>query len=430
MIGYYDYSMVLLSYLIAMLASYSAFYFDAQLSTLTGLRKKFWLVIGAMTMGSGIWAMHFIGMRAYVMSVEMTYDLPLTLASWVAAVFASGVALHILGSARKGIWVIAASSIAMGLGITTMHYVGMLAMKFSPTISYDPLLFAVSVVIAVVASAAALAICQFLRTLSGTESVIYEFIAAMIMGAAICGMHYTGMAAVIIPRNAMPAPDNLLSGDWLGMPLGLVSGTLIIMALVSSIIDVKRRQGKDNSRLLEAERLELITFYDKSTGLLNRAGMEKTLVDTIYKNRSTNRKFGIIYFNISNSNKIINELGASEFEGLIKKILSKISSLLTSDITLSRYSNNAFVLIINDLAGKNHQTFCDKFRALDSYIQIAGTKVYLEWQAGQSEYPVSGQSSHALLKFAMNTDGIKNIKGFDDEEMIDQNVDSPRLSTS
>ena len=96
MTGYYDYTLVAASFVVAVLASYSALYFGAQLVTLEQAKARLWLVLGALTMGTGVWVMHFVGMQAYVMPMEMSYDLTITLISWVAAVGASGLALHII----------------------------------------------------------------------------------------------------------------------------------------------------------------------------------------------------------------------------------------------------------------------------------------------------------------------------------------------
>ena len=155
MTGYYDYTLVAASFVVAVLASYSALYFGAQLVTLEQAKARLWLVLGALTMGTGVWVMHFVGMQAYVMPMEMSYDLTITLISWVAAVGASGLALHIIGKDRAGALQIVIGSLFMGGGITSMHYVGMAAMEMEPGMRYDPVLFSASVVIAVGASGVA-----------------------------------------------------------------------------------------------------------------------------------------------------------------------------------------------------------------------------------------------------------------------------------
>ena len=178
MTGYYDYTLVAASFVVAVLASYSALYFGAQLATLEQAKARLWLALGALTMGTGVWVMHFVGMQAYVMPMEMSYDLTITLISWVAAVGASGLALHIIGKDRAGPLQIVIGSLFMGGGITSMHYVGMAAMEMEPGMRYDPVLFSASVVIAVGASGVAMFICRRLQSVQGLKGTALQLGAA------------------------------------------------------------------------------------------------------------------------------------------------------------------------------------------------------------------------------------------------------------
>lgn len=138
MTGYYDYTLVVASFVVAVLASYSALYFGAQLANLERGKARLWLTLGALSMGTGVWVMHFVGMQAYVMPVDTSYDLSITVVSWLAAVGASGLALYIIGKERIGNVQFAIGSLFMAGGIVSMHYVGMAALKMEPGMSYDP----------------------------------------------------------------------------------------------------------------------------------------------------------------------------------------------------------------------------------------------------------------------------------------------------
>lgn len=222
--GSYDISLVSLSYLVAILASYCALYFGTQLTRVEGNKRRIWLILGSLSMGLGIWSMHFIGMGAYQMNMPMTYDLTMTVVSWIAAVLASGLALFLISKSVAGVGVLILGSLVMGLGIAVMHYLGMAAMRITPSVSYDPFWFTVSIFIAVGASGAALAICRYTQRLVGRQAVGFQGIAALVMGAAICGMHYTGMVAVIYPQGAMPAMSNQLTGSAIGTPIDRCRG--------------------------------------------------------------------------------------------------------------------------------------------------------------------------------------------------------------
>lgn len=130
--GHFDGLMVLASYVVAVLAAYSALYFGAQLTTVSGFRGRLWLGLGGLTMGTGVWTMHFVGMQAHGMLVTLSYDLLLTAVSWLAAVFASGLALFVISLPKVQGRHIALASVLMGGGIVAMHYVGMATMKMTP----------------------------------------------------------------------------------------------------------------------------------------------------------------------------------------------------------------------------------------------------------------------------------------------------------
>ena len=163
--GTYDIALVVASYCVAVFASYVALDLGRRIAFFDGSRERFWLAAGALTMGTGVWAMHFVGMQAFELPIRLSYSLGLTALSWGAAVAVSLLALYIISRSQLRIRGIAAGAVVMGLGICIMHYSGMLAMRMSPGIQYDPLLVGVSALIAVLASAAALFISFSLRQL-------------------------------------------------------------------------------------------------------------------------------------------------------------------------------------------------------------------------------------------------------------------------
>src|SRR5437879_3179466 len=150
-------------------------------------------------MGTGIWSMHFVGMLAFSLPIALGYTKLLTFLSWVAAVFVSAIALAIASLGSLSIKRLAAGSLAMGAGICCMHYIGMTALDMAPAIVWSKTLVAASAGIAVTASAAALLIFFWLRKVSSRRGLIYQATAALVMGVAISGMHYTAMVAVSFP---------------------------------------------------------------------------------------------------------------------------------------------------------------------------------------------------------------------------------------
>src|SRR6266567_6432044 len=156
MTGSYDFRLVTVSIVIAICAAYAALDLAARTSAASGRIRLAWLVGGAFAMGLGIWSMHYIGMLAFSLPVPVSYDWPTVLLSLLAAVFASAVALFVVSRQKMG-WLRAlAGSVIMGSGIATMHYTGMAAMRLPAMCSYDPLFLTLSVVFAIVISLVAL----------------------------------------------------------------------------------------------------------------------------------------------------------------------------------------------------------------------------------------------------------------------------------
>ena len=164
-VGHYNFGLVALSVAIAIIASYTALDLANRVSENFGNPRKAWswLTAGALAMGAGIWSMHFIGMLAFSLPIPMAYNWPITILSLVIAVVVSALALFILRTPSVALLTLAAGATLMGLGISAMHYTGMMAMQMFPPIHYDAALFATSVLIAILASVAALWIVIALR---------------------------------------------------------------------------------------------------------------------------------------------------------------------------------------------------------------------------------------------------------------------------
>ncbi|TAJ54678.1 MAG: hypothetical protein EPN60_13100 [Nevskiaceae bacterium] len=237
----YDIDLVLLSVLIAVLASYTALALAGHVVGIHGSATWKWLLGGAFAMGSGIWSMHFIGMLAYSLPIRMAYDPVLTALSLLWAVLSSGFALTvvcrlaIISPEEVDPPILVAGGVIMGAGICAMHYTGMAAMRMRPSIDYQPALFAASMLIAVSASVVALHLAFTLRTQTSGRGTLLRMAAALVMGLAISGMHYTGMAAANIAPGAIcgVGAGFDLEGEDLGyaiagLMLALLSGTIYL----------------------------------------------------------------------------------------------------------------------------------------------------------------------------------------------------------
>src|SRR5437899_5559570 len=185
----YDPVLVTLSVIIASLAAYAVLGLAERTSAADRpLAKRSWLAAGAVTMGIGVWAMHFIGMLAYRLPVSVNYDVWVTLVSVAPAVLASGIMLHVISQARISPGTLALGGALMGAGIGAMHYVGMAAMRMNAVMRYDPVLFVVSVIVAVVLATTALYTKFLVSTKSGRAYRHWMKVgAAPVMACAVAG---------------------------------------------------------------------------------------------------------------------------------------------------------------------------------------------------------------------------------------------------
>lgn len=254
-IGHYDMKLVVLSYLVAVFASYIALSIARSMRSPLIDRMNYWkwLLSGAVVMGLGIWTMHFIGMEAYIMADPMSYSPGLTFLSLLIAIIASGFALFVVARPKVSLPQIIFGGVLMGLAIAAMHYVGMIAM-LEVDVKFLPSLFILSIIIAVVASQAALWL--MIRSYDIPWLAKLSILSALVMGAAICGMHYVGMFAAVMTSEE--GGMNLMMENRAGLPpvyVVITSGfiMLIFMALSSSSQKFLVSLQKSNDELREKE---------------------------------------------------------------------------------------------------------------------------------------------------------------------------------
>lgn len=234
MYGTYNLSLVALSYFIAVLASYVALDLAGRLRAEKNSKVKlYWLLGGAFAMGAGIWSMHFIGMLAFIMPMPMGYNFYWTGSSMIAAVLAAAFALYLLRSEKRKFTSMLMGGVFLGLGIATMHYMGMEGMA-GVHIHYLPGLFLISILIAIFASEAALWLIMQSNQGSYKRQLILKFISALVMGAAICGMHYTGMAAAIFTPLPNMVMEESIAPNLLAFYIAGITGIIITIALLVS----------------------------------------------------------------------------------------------------------------------------------------------------------------------------------------------------
>jgi NO-binding membrane sensor protein with MHYT domain/signal transduction histidine kinase len=233
----YNLWLVALSIVVAMVVSYTALRLAARVAEAGRSGGRLWLLGGAAAMGMGIWSMHFIGMLAFSVAIPLQYGIVKTLLSLAIAMITSGFALAIASRPHLSLQRLAVGSVIMGSGICAMHYSGMAAIQIVPMIRYEPLLVAASIAIAIGASFAALWLAFNLRSGESKSIGLARAGAAAVMGLAISGMHYTAMAASKLALGSYCIGGASFDNGWLAAMIGIVALGVLGLTLIMTVYD-------------------------------------------------------------------------------------------------------------------------------------------------------------------------------------------------
>jgi len=262
--GHHDPLLVAVSFVVAAFASYTALELAERLRVSRGRARWLWQIAAAIALGGGVWSAHFIGILAFRIPLSHAYDPLLTILSGLLAIGAVACGLQVVQ--QKATWSrIGGAGLLVGIGIATMHYAGMAALRFPGQVYYRPGLFALSVVIAVGAATAALWLAYYLRF------AWQRGLAAPVMALAVCGMHYTGMAAtVIVARPASLHLDGAVHADFLARLVVAGVGLLAFLGLLGAFFDRIREQRRSQQELREAIDVmpAALGFYDAEDRLI------------------------------------------------------------------------------------------------------------------------------------------------------------------
>ncbi|WP_342620485.1 EAL domain-containing protein [Rhodoferax sp. GW822-FHT02A01] len=239
LVSSYDPQLVALSLLVAVFASYVALDLSRRVAQHSGKGAIVWLTGGSLVMGSGIWAMHFVGMMAFSLPIPLGYDWSITLVSWIAAITVSGVALYIASTKALNSRQLFVGGTIMGLGISLMHYVGMYAMQMDPAIVWNPWLVVLSIAIAIGASFVALRIFFWMRSHQQERVLQWQILSSIVMGLAIFTMHFTGMAAAQFPLGSICRSANGYGTGGFGYVVGAVAFGFLVTTLITSLLDAR-----------------------------------------------------------------------------------------------------------------------------------------------------------------------------------------------
>ncbi|WP_328803443.1 EAL domain-containing protein [Paenibacillus silvestris] len=264
--GTYDMVLVAFSYVVAVVASYTVLDLVGRISTSKGVSRWSWLLFGAIAMGLGVWSMHFVGMLAFSLNISVAYNLVNVILSVVVVIAASFLALYVVGRSQLSWRLLLTGGLLLATGISAMHYIGMAAMEIN--ISYKPVYFALSILIALVASIAALWLAFYFRKGTEPSRMWKKLGSGLIMGAAVVGMHYTGMYAAqfemldTIDQTGMFLDQKLLAYTIAG-------GTLFTLGLSLFGIYISNRLSRKDNEIQEHEKWYKSLFENNQDGIIS-----------------------------------------------------------------------------------------------------------------------------------------------------------------
>lgn len=398
----FDASLVLISVLVAVLASYTALDMAGRISTAArGRYARMWLAGGAVAMGLGIWSMHFIGMLAFSLPIPLGYDLGITAASLLIAVLASAFALHLVSQEYLPRRRLALGALALGAAVSTMHYTGMAALRMQPGIDYDPWLFLLSILIAVAASGAALWIAFRLRR-SMPRVHQLRLGAALVMGGAISAMHYTGMAAARFPLGSVcGAARSGVDSSALALPILVVTVCVLAVALITSVLDMRlemRTAVLADALGVANKELEFLALHDKLTHLPNRVLLEDRFQQAIQAATRQSGTFAVLFVDLDGFKGVNDTYGHQMGDSLLVEIAGRLRASARSEDTISRVGGDEFVVLVRVEEPADAGVMAEKLiEALRVPVNVAGHALHVSGSIGIALYPADGADQDTLM---------------------------------
>jgi len=396
----YDWLLVALSYLVAAMASYTALSISGRLGQVSPVDSRYWRIGGAIVMGTGIWSMHFTGMLAFRLPILLGYDMPRTLLSWFLALGASWVALSLLSNHAFRWRSVLAGGVLMGIGISAMHYTGMAALMMMPAIHYRPGLFALSVLIAIGASIAALVICFKLRQ-ARRHLLWYKLLAAQVMAVAITGMHYTGMAAAEFMPGAVCGARNALSIPVLATLV--VGGSLALLTIAWVVAMLDARLESQTAKLAASlrvanEELLRINASDSLTGLANRRAFEARLTEL----QAGGDALSVAFIDLDGFKPVNDSLGHQVGDEVLVEVARRLAEAGGRRNLLARVGGDEFILLV---IGARERPYLNSLaarliEAVREPIAIGRHAVELSCSIGIASYPSDTDEVARLIPMA------------------------------
>lgn len=401
----HDPFVVAASFAIALFASYVTLDLARQVRGPGHQGRLAWWAAGSVVMGTGIWSMHFLGMQAFVLPVPVGFDGGLTLLSWLAAVAVSGLALHLASGRRAPRRDLTLGAVVMGLGISGMHYIGMGAMGMAPAIVWDWALVALSVLIAILASATALWLFAAFRQARRARRFPVQLGAALVMALAICGMHYTGMAAASFSVGSVCRSAGELNGPALTALVLMASVLLLISMLFASVLDARLQSTalrltqslQDSNLRLQAanDELQKRALSDALTGLPNRLHFEDRLRLARQRLDPAQGRLAVLFVDLDGFKPINDSFGHAAGDHILRSAAERLQQEVRAPAMVARVGGDEFLILLEGIAGEAEAVGVAQrvLAALSQPFGVAEKTVQIAGSIGIVTYPGTGDAA-------------------------------------
>ena len=400
----YNYWLVLISVVIATVDSYVSFSVLGRLARSYGAEAVGWIVLAALAMGAGVWAMHFVGMLALDIGTPFGFELWTTLLSVVPIVLAAGAVSRLIARRQISTARLLLCGVLLGGGISAMHYTGMAAMRMDPPIVWNIARCAFSVLLAITGSTAALAVAvQTGRERRYQPRVTLRWAAALLMGSTVAAMHYFAMSAAGFAVGARClSATSMLRGNGLGLAIALLSLGGLAFTLIVSIIhqQVLRRQKRTNAALDRAQKaLNYQAYHDALTGLPNRTylvnGLRKLLMES-------SDNLAVLFVDLDGFKTINDSLGHHAGDEFLRSVARAMRAGVRERDTVARFGGDEFVIVLRAYGGPDNLiSICEKILELVSRpVQVSAHTVTVTPSIGIAVAPGDGEDADTLLRNA------------------------------
>lgn len=386
-----------ISFVVAFIASFIALDSAGKVAISSRRESTFWRLSGGATLGMGIWSMHFIGMLAMKMSMPINYHFSLTAFSFLIALISATLAINIAISGQTlSTRRLIVATSLLSTGVVAMHYVGMVAIVEHVAIRWQFSLILLSVAIAIIASGIGLWLAFHLRQ-NTRRALINRLIAALVMALAIASMHYTGMGAATFTHFGHTAHDGL---STLELSIWVCAVTLVILGimLVISMVDSQLRTSRlaDNLHQLNCQ-LEHQVHFDALTGLANRTQIDACLQTCLRHSKLHQQHFALVFIDLDRF-KIVNDTWGHHIgDQLLIASTKRIYSCLDDTMTLARLGGDEFILLVPN---SNREAISALMTHIASAVKesftLFGHTIRVSLSAGSSLYPEHGSTLHEL----------------------------------